>query len=81
MRFCCPPTTKDVIYKRYGETDRRVFAQGGASKFIIIMPDATIRTSKDKCISLDTRRIIKIKNPRPDIIPDVEIFPLLKGSI
>lgn len=38
-----PPTTKDVIYKRYGETDRRVFTQGGASKFIIIMPDANIR--------------------------------------
>jgi len=39
------PTARDVIYKRCGETGKRVIAQGGASNFIVIMPDANVRAT------------------------------------
>ena len=36
------PTARDVIYKRCGETGKRVIAQGGAKNFMVIMPDANV---------------------------------------
>jgi malonate-semialdehyde dehydrogenase (acetylating)/methylmalonate-semialdehyde dehydrogenase len=36
------PTAKDVIYKRCGETGKRVIAQGGAKNFMVIMPDTNV---------------------------------------
>ena len=36
------PTARDVIYKRCGETGKRVIAQGGAANFIVIMPDCNV---------------------------------------
>ena len=39
------PTAKDVIYKRCGETGKRVIAQGGAANFMVIMPDCDVRAS------------------------------------
>jgi len=39
------PTAKDVIYKRCGETGKRVIAQGGAANFMVIMPDCNVRAS------------------------------------
>ncbi|MFC1860021.1 CoA-acylating methylmalonate-semialdehyde dehydrogenase [Chloroflexota bacterium] len=36
------PTAKDVIYKRCGETGKRVLAQGGAKNFMVIMPDTNV---------------------------------------
>ena len=39
------PTARDVIYKRCGETGKRVIGQGGATNFMVIMPDADIRAT------------------------------------
>ena len=39
------PTAKDVIYKRCGETGKRVIAQGGAKNFMVVMPDANVRAT------------------------------------
>ena len=39
------PTAKDVIYKRCGETGKRVIAQGGAANFIVVMPDCNPRAT------------------------------------
>ncbi len=39
------PTARDVIYKRCGETGKRVLAQGGAKNFMVIMPDCNIRAT------------------------------------
>ncbi len=36
------PTAKDVIYKKCGETGKRVIAQGGAKNFMLVMPDCDI---------------------------------------
>lgn len=36
------PTGKDVIYKKCGETGKRVIAQCGAKNFIVIMPDCNV---------------------------------------
>lgn len=36
------PTAKDVIYRRCGETGKRVIAQGGAKNFMVIMPDCDV---------------------------------------
>ncbi|MFC2070503.1 CoA-acylating methylmalonate-semialdehyde dehydrogenase [Chloroflexota bacterium] len=35
-------TAKDVIYKRCGETGKRVIAQGAAKNFMVIMPDCNV---------------------------------------
>jgi len=35
-------TARDVIYKRCGETGKRVIAQGSASNFMVVMPDCNI---------------------------------------
>ena len=39
------PTAKDVIYRRCGETGKRVIAQGGAKNFMVIMPDTNVRAT------------------------------------
>jgi len=39
------PTARDVIYKRCGETGKRVLAQGGAKNFMVIMPDCNVRAT------------------------------------
>jgi malonate-semialdehyde dehydrogenase (acetylating)/methylmalonate-semialdehyde dehydrogenase len=39
------PTAKDVIYSRCGATGKRVIAQGGASNFMVIMPDCNLRAT------------------------------------
>jgi malonate-semialdehyde dehydrogenase (acetylating)/methylmalonate-semialdehyde dehydrogenase len=36
------PTGRDVIYKRCGETGKRVIAQCGAKNFMVIMPDCDV---------------------------------------
>ncbi len=36
------PTGKDVIYKKCGETGKRVIAQCGAKNFMVIMPDCNV---------------------------------------
>ena len=36
------PTARDVIYKKCGETGKRVIAQAGAKNFIVIMPDCNV---------------------------------------
>jgi len=39
------PTARDVIYKRCGETGKRVIAQAGAANFITVMPDCNVRAT------------------------------------
>jgi len=39
------PIAKDVIYPRCGATGKRVIAQGGASNFMVIMPDCNLRAT------------------------------------
>jgi malonate-semialdehyde dehydrogenase (acetylating)/methylmalonate-semialdehyde dehydrogenase len=39
------PTAKEVIYPRCGATGKRVIAQGGASNFMVIMPDCNLRAT------------------------------------
>ena len=36
------PVARDVIYKRCGETGKRVIAQAGAKNFAVVMPDADL---------------------------------------
>ena len=37
------PTGRDVIYKRCGETGKRVIAQCGAKNYMVIMPDCNVQ--------------------------------------
>lgn len=37
------PAGRDVIYKKCGETGKRVISQCGAKNFIVIMPDANVK--------------------------------------
>jgi len=39
------PTGRDVIYKRCGETGKRVIAQCGAKNFMVIMPDCNVKAT------------------------------------
>jgi len=45
------PVAKDVIYKRCGETGKRVIAQGGAKNFLLIMPDADLEKTIAACMT------------------------------
>jgi len=36
------PVARDVVYKRCGETGKRVICQGGAKNFSVVMPDADV---------------------------------------
>jgi len=39
------PTGRDVIYKKCGETGKRVIAQCGAKNFMVIMPDCNVKAT------------------------------------
>ena len=39
------PTGRDVIYKKCGETGKRVIAQCGAKNFMVVMPDCNVRAT------------------------------------
>jgi malonate-semialdehyde dehydrogenase (acetylating)/methylmalonate-semialdehyde dehydrogenase len=45
------PVAKDVIYKRCGETGKRVIAQGGAKNFLLVMPDADLERTIAACMT------------------------------
>ena len=45
------PVGRDVVYKRCGETGKRVIAQCGAKNFMVVMPDADIDKSIATCMT------------------------------
>jgi malonate-semialdehyde dehydrogenase (acetylating)/methylmalonate-semialdehyde dehydrogenase len=45
------PTGRDVIYRRCGETGKRVIAQCGAKNFALVMPDADIDRTIAACMT------------------------------
>lgn len=45
------PVAKNVIYRRCGETGKRVIAQGGAKNFALIMPDASLDDTVAACLT------------------------------
>ena len=45
------PVGRDVIYKRCGETGKRVIAQCGAKNFALVMPDADIERTIAACMT------------------------------
>jgi malonate-semialdehyde dehydrogenase (acetylating)/methylmalonate-semialdehyde dehydrogenase len=45
------PVGRDVIYKRCGETGKRVIAQAGAKNFALVMPDADIDRTVAACMT------------------------------
>lgn len=45
------PVGKDVIYKKCGETGKRVIAQCGAKNFVAVMPDAHIERTIAACMT------------------------------
>jgi len=45
------PVGRDVIYRRCGETGKRVVAQTGAKNFLLVMPDADIERTISACMT------------------------------
>jgi malonate-semialdehyde dehydrogenase (acetylating)/methylmalonate-semialdehyde dehydrogenase len=45
------PVAKDVIYKKCGETGKRVVAQAGAKNFLLVMPDANLESTIAACMT------------------------------
>jgi malonate-semialdehyde dehydrogenase (acetylating)/methylmalonate-semialdehyde dehydrogenase len=45
------PVAKDVIYKKSGETGKRVIAQAGAKNFLLVMPDASLESTIAACMT------------------------------
>ena len=45
------PVGRDVIYKRCGETGKRVIAQTGAKNFLLVMPDASLERTIAGCMT------------------------------
>ncbi len=45
------PVARDVIYKKCGETGKRVIAQGGAKNFLLVMSDADLRSTLAACMT------------------------------
>ncbi len=45
------PVAKNVIYKKCGETGKRVIAQAGAKNFILVMPDANLERTIAACMT------------------------------
>lgn len=45
------PVGKDVIYRKCGETGKRVISQCGAKNFLIVMPDADIEKTVVACMT------------------------------
>jgi len=45
------PVGRDVIYRRCGETGKRVIAQCGAKNFMVVMPDADLERTMAACMT------------------------------
>lgn len=45
------PVARDVIYKRCGETGKRVIAQAGAKNFLVVMPDTELKGTIATCMT------------------------------
>jgi len=45
------PVAKDVIYRKCGETGKRVIAQAGAKNFLLVMPDANLASTIAACMT------------------------------
>jgi len=45
------PVGFDVVYKRCGETGKRVIAQCGAKNFVLVMPDADLERTMAACMT------------------------------
>jgi len=45
------PVAKDVIYRKCGETGKRVVAQAGAKNFLLVMPDANLTSTIAACMT------------------------------
>jgi len=45
------PVGRDVIYRRCGETGKRVMAQAGAKNFLLVMPDADLKSTIAACMT------------------------------
>lgn len=45
------PVGRDVVYKRCGETGKRVIAQAGAKNFAVVMPDADLKRTMAACMT------------------------------
>jgi malonate-semialdehyde dehydrogenase (acetylating)/methylmalonate-semialdehyde dehydrogenase len=45
------PVARDVIYKKCGETGKRVIAQAGAKNFALVMPDADLEATMAACMT------------------------------
>jgi len=45
------PVARDVVYKKCGETGKRVIAQGGAKNFLLVMPDADLERTIAACMT------------------------------
>jgi malonate-semialdehyde dehydrogenase (acetylating)/methylmalonate-semialdehyde dehydrogenase len=45
------PVARDVIYKKCGETGKRVIAQAGAKNFLLVMPDADLEKTVSSCMT------------------------------
>jgi len=45
------PVGRDVIYRRCGETGKRVIAQCGAKNFLLVMPDANLERTIAACMT------------------------------
>ena len=45
------PVGRDVVYKKCGETGKRVIAQTGAKNFLLVMPDANLERTIASCMT------------------------------
>ncbi len=45
------PVGRDVIYRRCGETGKRVISQAGAKNFALVMPDANLELTTAACMT------------------------------
>jgi malonate-semialdehyde dehydrogenase (acetylating)/methylmalonate-semialdehyde dehydrogenase len=45
------PVGRDVIYRKCGETGKRVIAQTGAKNFLLVMPDANLERTIASCMT------------------------------
>ena len=45
------PVGRDVVYKRCGETGKRVISQCGAKNFLLVMPDADLQRTIAACMT------------------------------
>jgi malonate-semialdehyde dehydrogenase (acetylating)/methylmalonate-semialdehyde dehydrogenase len=45
------PVGRDVIYKRCGDTGKRVISQAGAKNFALVMPDADVERTVASCMT------------------------------